>query len=152
MKRVLRAHKGVTLVELLVTVAIVALLAAFFVPRYQGYRRQAADARVIDLLTHIQKGVAAYEARYGSFAGLPCGWGGGEYNRLRDRLREFVILPYEGEMWEISTNFVTCEIGWSDTWAYATMMWPRDGIGPAFLTTQAGVFRCDGWIWNCRRP
>lgn len=148
----MRSESGVTLVELLVVVAIVAVLAAFFVPRYLGYRQQAADSRVIDLLNHIRQGTTAYEAKYGSFGGLPCGWGGWYYNVLRDRLREFVILPYEGEMWELSTNFVTCYIGWSDSWAYATMMWPRDGQGPAFVAVQSGVFRCDGWLWNCRRP
>jgi prepilin-type N-terminal cleavage/methylation domain-containing protein len=145
-----RRPRGVTLVELLVVVAIVAVLAAFFVPRYLGYRQQAADSRVIDLLNHIRQGTTAYEAKYGGFY-LPCGWGD-QYNNLRNALYEFIRLPYEGEMWELATNFVTCYIGWSDSWAYATMMWPRDGQGPAFIAVQSGVYRCDGWIWNCRRP
>lgn len=144
--------RGVTLIELLVVIAIIAVLSALFIPRYVGYRQQAADARIIDLLEHIRNGVTAYESRYGTYSGLPCAWGGGSYNQLRSQLYQFIRLPYEGEMWELATNFVACNIGWSDSWAYATMMSPRDGQGPAFVAVQAGVFRCDGWLWGCRRP
>lgn len=144
--------RGVTLVELLVVLAVIAVLAAFFIPRYVGYRRQAADARMMDLLEHIRQAVTAYEARNGSFTGLPCAWGGGSYNQLRGALAPYITLPYEGELWEVATNYVSCYIGWSDSWAYATMLWPRDGEGPAFVAVQSGIFRCDGWLSNCRRP
>lgn len=147
--RMRSAERGVTLVELLVAVAIVAALAAFFVSRYMGYRRQAADARVIDLLEHIRQGVTAYEARTGSFSGLPCDAGGPAYNQLRVALAPYVTLPTEGELWEIATWYGSCYLGWSDSWAYATALSPRDGRGPMFLAVQAGIYRCDGWIWNC---
>jgi len=90
-------REGFSLVELIVVMAVIAILAAIIVPRYTNMRGQAADSRVIAMLGSIRTALGSYEASYeakcSSSDRLPCGHSDWFWNPLRDRLREFAELP-----------------------------------------------------------
>lgn len=54
---------GLTLIELVVVIAILAALAALIVPRLNGVTKQADAATKMDLVAETNKAVATYETR-----------------------------------------------------------------------------------------
>jgi prepilin-type N-terminal cleavage/methylation domain-containing protein len=157
----MRNERGITLVELLVVITIVAVLATMFIPRMIGYREQAQRARGIALLQAVYNGVAAYEAHRGTLEGLPYGWGYHAWTPLRDRLRPYVTLPSWGEVHpELIETLYVRPTTWVDgTAAYkVSMVFSRttDGAGwRVYIGTPGGVWQCAHWHYEaaaCRRP
>jgi type IV pilus assembly protein PilA len=60
-------QKGFTLIELMITVAIVAILAAVALPAYQDYTIRAQVSEGFQLANGIQTGIAEYYAQNGSY-------------------------------------------------------------------------------------
>ncbi len=147
--RTLRSSEGFNLVELMVVMAIVGILAGLIIPQYVSQRQQASDARIIALLDSIRSGLGAYEARNGSFSGLPSGDGATAWEGLRTALAPFVTLP----PWtEVSHMFATMgtAIGWNTMAGKGQVVYirPAQGTGQyEYVAAADGVYRC-AWTGN----
>jgi type IV pilus assembly protein PilA len=60
-------QKGFTLIELMIVVAIIAILAAIAVPAYQNYLIRAQVSEGVSLAGAVQTGVAEFESNLGTF-------------------------------------------------------------------------------------
>ncbi len=67
LRSILSGEGGVTLVELMVVVAIVALLAVAFLAAFRTARAHAVDGRAIEFLDQLRRAMALYSARFGSY-------------------------------------------------------------------------------------
>jgi len=62
------SHKGFTLIELMIVVAIIGILAAVAIPQYQNYVARTQVAEGLSLVTIVKTAVAEYYSLHG---GLP---------------------------------------------------------------------------------
>ena len=60
-------HKGFTLIELMIVVAIIGILAAVAIPQYQNYVARAQVAEALSLMAPVKLGVAEYFSSTGDF-------------------------------------------------------------------------------------
>jgi prepilin-type N-terminal cleavage/methylation domain-containing protein len=63
------ASKGFTLIELMITVAIVAILAAIALPTYLSYTRRANFSEIVDSTSPFKVGVSECFEKTGSISG-----------------------------------------------------------------------------------
>ncbi|WP_297922645.1 pilin [Metallibacterium sp.] len=62
-------QKGFTLIELMIVVAIIAILAAIAIPAYQNYLIRAQVSEGMSLVSAAKTGVDEYMTNYGTFPG-----------------------------------------------------------------------------------
>lgn len=63
-----KISKGFTLIELMIVIAIIAILAAIAIPQIFKYRQNANRAKCIGNMKQIQNAVEGYRAAYGTAA------------------------------------------------------------------------------------
>ena len=68
----MRAERGFTLIELMVVVAIVAILAAIALSQYQDYVIRAQIAEGMALADGVKTSVVDFHSKHGRFPGGPC--------------------------------------------------------------------------------
>lgn len=141
--------RGVTLVELVVVVAIIGVLAAFFLLRTIGARNQARDQRVVALLAQVYGAVTAYEARNGGYSGLPTGGDATTWGTLTDALSPYAALPAWEDIYPnvISPNSTASwgTTGWPPGNGVYVVAFTAAGTGSHFVGTPAGVYKCSQW-------
>jgi type IV pilus assembly protein PilA len=71
----MRNHQGFTLIELMIVVAIIALLAAIAISQYQDYVIRAQVAEGSSLASGVKSAVAEFYTNYGHFPVAPCSSG-----------------------------------------------------------------------------
>nr|WP_027903092.1 MULTISPECIES: type IV pilin protein [unclassified Pseudomonas] len=71
MRRVSMSQKGFTLIELMVTVAIIGILAAIAYPSYTEYVKKTRRAEAAALLLNTAQLVERYYSQHGSYGGVP---------------------------------------------------------------------------------
>lgn len=95
-------RRGFTLIEIMIVVAIIALLAAIALPNFLRARKRSQATRILEDLRMIDSAVAQYALEYHKVAGDPVSWEGVQqylkkgsplYNTGRDVLGHIHTFP-----------------------------------------------------------
>jgi prepilin-type N-terminal cleavage/methylation domain-containing protein len=83
----LDSRGGFSLIELIIVVAVIAILAAIMIPNFLSQRQRAADARAMDAINTVRKGLGMYAADNGSY---PTGT---NWAAVRTAVAPYISLP-----------------------------------------------------------
>jgi prepilin-type N-terminal cleavage/methylation domain-containing protein len=83
----LDSRGGFSLIELIIVVAVIAILAAIMIPNFLSQRQRAADARALDVISNVRKGLGMFAADNGSY---PTGT---NWAAVRTAVAPYISLP-----------------------------------------------------------
>ncbi|KAA9129754.1 prepilin-type N-terminal cleavage/methylation domain-containing protein [Marinihelvus fidelis] len=131
-------QKGFTLIELMIVIAIVAILVALAVPAYQDYTIRAKVGECINQAAPAKLAVSEYFQSEGNFAGSEAAYGFDTANSESQYCNDLVITPGTGRITVQSTN-TGADV---DPGAFLT---PEDASGAAYNpTSMSGPIN-----WDC---
>ena len=82
-----RDSRGFSLIELIIVVAVIAILAAIMIPNFLAQRQRAADARALEAIANVRKGLGMFAADNGNY---PTGT---NWAAVRTALGPYISLP-----------------------------------------------------------
>jgi len=146
-KNVLKDSRGFTLVELIVVVAIIAVLAGVLMPRLLGYTNQARVSRTMGDIAAMRSIIEAYAANEGQ----------GYYPKADNTSDDGVakILQAKGIKWTGGTDGV--KDPWGTPYEYMTFKDENSVERQGYLIRSAGPDRKSGtaddvWATNTSAP
>lgn len=85
--RRIRNQRGFSLIELIIVVAVIAILAAIMIPNFLSQRQRAADARALDTIANVRKGLGMFAADNGNYPS------GTDWAAVRTAVAPYIALP-----------------------------------------------------------
>ena len=70
-----RSERGFTLIELMIVVAIIGVLAAVAIPKYQNYVAKSKQVEADEIFSAIYTSEILYQSQYGTYAGSEAAMG-----------------------------------------------------------------------------
>jgi len=134
-------QRGFTLIELMIVVAIIALLAALSVPFYQSFTTRAKVSEGLVLLAPVKTAVVEYHAVHG---GLPTS------SNWLTLLRE-LGLPVSAEAGAASGGYVK-RIWWNSAEREIRIRYGVAPIDDKVLYLQADIDGSSALAWRCYAP
>ncbi len=135
----LSCKRGFTLVELMIVVAVIAILAAILVPNFIGRAREARISVAMDTVANIRKGLAMHEADKGDY---PQGTTWGD---VRNALLSYIRLPASLEDAGLKKfTYVYTAPSANNPSSYTVCAEPAGVSGVRIKATPDGIKREDG--------
>lgn len=146
-------EKSFTIIELIVVIAIIAVLSAVVLTNVNGYMAKARDARRIADMRNIHQALLLYQAQYGCVpytgnVGTHCGVAEGTYTKRdaggwdfssQGTISDFMgFLKTAGIMTKVPVDPINTGTGESGNYTYQYYCYP--GLGPtlAYYTESGG--------------
>jgi prepilin-type N-terminal cleavage/methylation domain-containing protein len=124
----MRINKGFTLVELLVTIAIIATLSAILLPNFMGARQKAEDSKKIQDMVAIKNALRLYYNDHQSYYGAA---DNAQYTDLDTGLATY--------MTPVGIGFTYCRTNSGDGFLLYTHLSSSQGTDAVSSQTQCGV-------------
>ena len=136
-------HKGFTLIELMIVVAIIGILAAVAIPQYQNYVARAQAAEGLSLLSGAKTAVAEYVMTNGSFPQSNSDAGLSDATAISGQYVKSVAVTKDGDEGVITATFNT---GINENIEDKTMMLTASNAGGSV------TFECTTTIYESYAP
>ncbi len=102
--------RGYTMLEILITIAIVVALSALLFPTYQGYVRNAKEQRTISLLSKIEGGLNMYRQDFRYYPSFLGSWGDGDWDNVSLNAESLYIELFDTNDDEVGDGYLSGQV------------------------------------------